>query len=248
MNIEQNRYFLKDSIRKTIDYSRTDQSLKVDPPPVVKPFDETAPRINLPPPGEWGDTGRADFLETVRKRRSRRKYSNSPFSMGEIAYLAWTTQGVQKMAGNVATLRPVPSAGARHAFETYIVVNRVEGLEKGIYRYLPVEHQLILEEKNPRAPVGIAEACFGQKFIGTAAAVFVWTTIPYRMEWRYGLASHKMIALDAGHVCQNLYLACEAIGAGACGIAAYDQEEVDALLGVDGDEEFTIYLAPAGKL
>jgi len=68
------------------------------------------------------------------------------------------------------------------------------------------------------------------------------------MEWRYGLAAHKLIALDAGHVCQNLYLACEALGAGACAIAAYDQEAVDRLLGVDGREEFVVYLAPAGKL
>jgi nitroreductase len=54
--------------------------------------------------------------------------------------------------------------------------------------------------------------------------------------------------LDAGHVCQNLYLASEAIGAGTCAIAAYDQEKMDALLDVDGMEEFTIYLAPVGKI
>ncbi|MFO7569003.1 MAG: nitroreductase family protein, partial [Smithellaceae bacterium] len=68
-----------------------------------------------------------------------------------------------------------------------------------------------------------------------------------RMEWRYDLAAHKVIAIDAGHVCQNLYLACEAIGAGTCAVAAYDQEACDALLGVDGHEEFTIYLAPVGN-
>ena len=67
------------------------------------------------------------------------------------------------------------------------------------------------------------------------------------MEWRYGLAAHKVIAPDAGHVCQNLYLACEAISAGTCAIAAYHQERMDALLRVDGEEEFTIYLAPVGK-
>lgn len=64
---------------------------------------------------------------------------------------------------------------------------------------------------------------------------------------RNGLASHKVIALDAGHVCQNLYLACEAVGAGACAIAAYDQDAMDELLGVDGRDEFTVYLAPVGK-
>ncbi len=68
-----------------------------------------------------------------------------------------------------------------------------------------------------------------------------------RMEWRYDLAAHKVIAIDAGHVCQNLYLACTSLGLGTCAIAAYHQEACDELLGVDGEEEFTIYLAPVGR-
>jgi SagB-type dehydrogenase family enzyme len=68
------------------------------------------------------------------------------------------------------------------------------------------------------------------------------------MEWRYGLAAHKVIALDAGHVCQNLYLACSAIGAGTCAIAAYHQDLMDQLLDIDGESEFTLYLAPVGKI
>ncbi len=71
---------------------------------------------------------------------------------------------------------------------------------------------------------------------------------PYRMEWRYGLTAHKVIALDAGHVCQNLYLACEAVGAGTCAVAAYHQQLMDRLVRVDGSEEFVIYLAPVGKI
>ena len=67
------------------------------------------------------------------------------------------------------------------------------------------------------------------------------------MEWRYGLAAHRAILLDAGHVCQNLYLACEAIEAGTCAVGAYDQEAMDRLLGLDGEEELVIYLAPVGK-
>jgi SagB-type dehydrogenase family enzyme len=76
----------------------------------------------------------------------------------------------------------------------------------------------------------------------------MWSAIPYRMEWRYGLAAHKVILLDAGHVCQNLYLACEAIGAGTCAVAAYDQELMDKLLRIDGNDEFVIYLAAVGKV
>ena len=120
-------------------------------------------------------------------------------------------------------------------------------LESGLYRYLPFDGQLARLRLDPEIGRKAAMACFGQGFIAAAAVTFFWTAIPARMEWRYDLAAHKVIAIDAGHVCQNLYLAGQAIGAGVCAVAAYDQEACDELLGVDGDEEFTIYLAPVGK-
>ena len=107
---------------------------------------------------------------------------------------------------------------------------------------------MYLESLEDNLKEKIVEATLGQYFIGTAPVVFVWTTIPYRMEWRYSIAAHKVIAIDAGHVCQNLYLACEAIKAGTCAVGAYHQELMDKLIGVDGEDEFTIYLAPVGKV
>ena len=123
----------------------------------------------------------------------------------------------------------------------------ITGLEPAIYRYLPVEHQLVLVRAVPDLGARIAQAALGQAFVGKAAATFVWTAVPYRMEWRYGLAAHKVIAIDIGHVCQNLYLTCAAIKAGTCAVAAYHQAAMDDLLGVDGDDEFALYLAPVGK-
>jgi SagB-type dehydrogenase family enzyme len=125
---------------------------------------------------------------------------------------------------------------------------RVTGLESGIYRYLPLDHSLVPVRTVDRLPAQLAAATRGQGFSGQAAVSFLWTAIPTRTEWRYAEASYKVIALDAGHVCQNLYLACEAIGAGTCAIAAYNQTLADELLGVDGEEEFTVYIAPVGKV
>jgi SagB-type dehydrogenase family enzyme len=162
--------------------------------------------------------------------------------------LLWATQGVRQQDTLGAVLRTVPSAGNRHALETYLAVQRVNGVEPGFYRYLPLEHQLLHLFDEEQMPGKLTEATLGQTFVGHAAVVFIWTTIPYRMEWRYGLAAHKVIALDAGHVCQNLYLACEAIGAGTCAVAAYHQQLMDRLVRVDGQEEFVVYLAPVGKV
>jgi len=167
--------------------------------------------------------------------------------MDELAFLLWATQGVRQKLDAATALRTVPSAGARHALETYLCVFRVTGLDAAVYRYLPLEHALLLEFVEPKASEKLVEGTLGQGFVSRAAVVFIWTTIPARMEWRYDLAAHKAIALDAGHVCQNLYLACEAIGAGTCAVAAYHQEKMDEFLRLDGEEEFTIYLAPVGK-
>jgi SagB-type dehydrogenase family enzyme len=90
-------------------------------------------------------------------------------------------------------------------------------------------------------------ATLGQVFVGNSAVTFVWSCVPYRGEWRYNITSHKAMLLDAGHVCQNLYIACEAVGSGTCAIAAYDQRLCDELIDVDGTEEFTVYLAPVAK-
>lgn len=92
------------------------------------------------------------------------------------------------------------------------------------------------------------EYTFGQSFIGKGSVVFMWSCVPYRSEWEYNISAHKAILLDAGHMCQNLYLACESIGIGTCAIASYKQKEMDQFLKINGEEEFVIYLAPVGKI
>jgi len=241
---DRGRYFLKDRVRKSVDFSRTDQYLGVEPPPIQKPLPEGAMVIELPDPHGFG---KISMEEAISGRESRRSYLPENISLAELSFILWATQGVRGVPEQGHALRTVPSAGCRHALETYLAVFRVTGLEKGIYRYLPAGHKLVLLKKPEGLETETARAALGQRFAGRSAVTFVWTAIPYRMEWRYGDAAYKVIALDAGHVCQNLYLACEAIGAGTCAIAAYDQEKADRLAGVDGEEEFVIYMAPVGK-
>ncbi len=241
------RYFLKDSIRQEIDFSQTPQARGYAPPPLEKPFDPNAKRLDLVPPGKWPAIRSVALEAAIARRESRREYTRDPLTLEELSFLLWATQGIRARLNSGTALRTVPSAGARHAIETYLVVFRITDLEEGVYRYLPVEHQLLWEFSEPDLRSKLIDAVLNQRFVGEAAVVFVWTTIPYRAEWRYHLAAHKAIALDAGHVCQNLYLACEAIEAGTCAVAAYHQEKMDRLLRVDGEDEFVIYLAPVGK-
>lgn len=245
---EQYRLFLKDTIRKRIDFSRTDQNRGVDPPPIEKPVPDKALRIDLPEVRAGKGISDIGLLEAIRNRRSHRTFLGRRLTLDELAFLLWATQGIRGRIDRGHAYRTVPSAGCRHALETYLCVLNVDALEAGVYRYLPLEHQLLFEFTEDRLGEKLVEAAFDQPYPGKAAATFIWTAVPYRMEWRYDLAAHKVIAIDAGHVCQNLYLACEAIGAGTCAIAAYDQEAMDRLLRIDGIDEFAIYMAPVGKV
>lgn len=285
------RFFLKDTIRKEIDFSRCDQHRGLPPPPVQKPYAPHQKVIDLVAPRDLlagaGSELALPLIQAINRRRSVRTYSDTPLTLRELSFLLWATQGLNGMPNPAVTIRTVPSAGARHALETYLYIRNVVGnervpavgergmdrigsgadtgaiteantetpdgnggtylLEEGIYRYLPLTHQLVHEFGQRNLSGRIAAACFGQRFVSAGAATFFWAAIPSRMEWRYGLAAHRVIALDAGHVCQNLYLACEAVGAGTCAIGAYDQDMLDSLLQLDGEEEFVIYLAPVGK-
>lgn len=238
--------FLKDDIRQETNFRSTDQNNGVPMPAIEKAAAPDARTIPLPEP-EALEIGAIALKEAIAHRESRRKFTAQSVSLEELSFLLWSTQGVRVWRQQNA-LRTVPSAGNRHALETYLAVFNVTGLAPGIYRYLPSRHQLVLESTPDHLKDRMIAAAMNQYFAASGAVTFIWTTIPYRMEWRYAEASYKVIALDAGHVCQNLYLACEAIGAGTCAIAAYNQQSADQLLKVDGEKEFVVYMAPVGKI
>jgi len=247
MKIEELRAFLTDRIRMETDFSQTDQNKGIAPPPIEKPAPKGAKIYQLPPWESAVQFQNQNLVDLIANRKSTRLFDKKSLTLEELSFLLWATQGIrQKNAYNI--LRNVPSAGNRHSFETYLCIREVESLPLGIYRYLPSSHSLVFLYAPDNMAEALNFATLGQSFVGKAPVTFVWSTLLYRMEWRYGQASYKVIAVDAGHVCQNLYLAAGAIGCGTCAIGAYHQDYMDQLIQVDGEDEFVVYLAPVGKL
>lgn len=225
---------------------RSDQVAGVEQPPLEQDFDTGGNIIKLPIPDELV-TEKINLRELIENRRSVRKYSKKALTSEELSYLLWCTQGIKETIGRSATIRTVPSAGARHAIETYLLVNNVEGIKPGLYTYAAGKHSLVQLDTDGNVSEMVIAGCLGQGFIGMSAVTFIWTTVIYRMTWRYGERGYRYIHLDAGHICQNLYLAAESIGCGACAIAAFSDDEVNRILGIDGERQFVLYLATVGK-
>jgi len=200
-----------------------------------------APKFKLPAPERAGGMA---VWEAVGRRRSVRDFRNSPMSAADLSQILWASQGVTKIMGEYA-LRSAPSAGALYPIETYLSVQVVEGIEPGIYHYSVREHELdLLRPGDFRETV--AEAALNQGFLAEAAVVFAWTAVFTRSKWKYKERAYRYVYLDAGHIAQNVALAAVALGLGSCQIAALYDDEVNAVLGVDGKEESIVYMTALG--
>lgn len=241
--IESNRNFMKSGFNSSEKHAKSDQDKGLPAPSLQVSPKSGNEIISLPPLVDVN----MNLSEAMLQRRSLRKYDKSAMSLAELSFILETSCKVQKVLGdNIASFRPAPSGGARHPFETYIVVQNVEGLSSGSYHYLPLSHQLEklsvnIDEKEIIASVN------GQKFVSGANVIFYFAVIPYRAEWRYSDKSHKVMLLDLGHLGQNVCLAAEAVAAGACPIASYDQDISDNLFELDGENAYISYIIPVGK-
>ena len=250
-NAESHLSYLKGYIEGQ-SYPKSDQARGVQVPSYEKPAGEDQTIVRLPDP-KAVKLVEPDVFRCLDNRVSSRAFKDSAITLDELSFLLWATQGIKKAADDErhqhhSVKRTVPSAGSRHPFETYVAASNVVGLAQGIYRYLASANSLVLESVPEDLKSKVSEAAIGQRFCGAAPVFLLWSIIPYRTIWRYGLPmSVKAMTLDSGHVGQNLHVACAALGLGTCMIGAYNQLYMDNLFGLDGKEEFAFYMAPIGR-
>ncbi len=245
--IEKGREFIRYDVVDDAEIELTDQQKKLPQPPLVKEK-MSQKQINLPIEFQSLNL-KNDILSIIRDRESHRVYTECEMTLTELSFLLWATQGIKSIRGNnYATLRTVPSGGARHEFETYLAIRNIIGITPGIYHYLPLTHQIELLSKPDNMEDRLTDALAEQGWAAKANVVFIWTTIPYRSEWRYTYFAHRIILVDIGYVSQNLYIACESIGLGTCAIGAFDRKKCDTLIGLNTEEEFTILASPVGTI
>jgi len=209
-------------------------------PPLYKEYPDS-PKIEL---AAFEPTEPLTLHRALKQRKSVRDFQQKPLSKDQLSYLLWASTGIQRTEHGYE-FRTAPSAGALYPIETYVVVNNIKNLEKGLYHYFIKAHQLEqLKQGSFAGP--ITAAALGQSMCATAAAVFVWTAVFARSKFKYGQRAYRYIYLEAGHIAENLTLAAVGLNLGSCEIGALYDDRVNAILDIDGTEESVICMAVLG--
>ena len=200
-------------------------------------------QIKLPDPKSLSkDT----LNEVIKNRKSIRIYSNKELNIEQLSFLLWSSTGIQRREHGFE-YRTAPSAGALYPIETYIVINNVKNIEKGVYHY-NIKNHCLEEIKTGDFRIKISEAALNQEICYYAAIVFIWSAIFNRSKCKYGERAYRYIYLDVGHIAENLALCSTSLGLGSCQIGALFDDEVNELIDIDGINESTIYMSAVGNM
>ncbi|MGI5819114.1 MAG: SagB/ThcOx family dehydrogenase [Armatimonadota bacterium] len=213
------------------------------PPDTYKTYEEYLERVALPEPLAGGGPG---IWETIAGRRSRRRFSGEALNLQETSQLLWATQGITGDIQEIE-LRSAASAGALYPNETYVVAQSIDGVAEGVYHYDVRAHELGMLAEGDYSE-DLAQACLGQTWMMNAGAVFVWGAVVARCAWKYQNRAYRYLYLDAGHLGAQLQLAAEGLGLGSCNIAAFFDDEVASLVGIDSRTEIAVYVTAVGRV
>ncbi len=187
--------------------------------------------------------GNVSLEETLVLRRSYRDYSNTPLTLEEAAQILWAAQGIKD---NRHSGRTAPSAGATYPLEVYFIPSNVEGIEIGLYKYLPSTHQLekiSSEDKKEQ----VYNAALSQSSIKNCSALILISGVYERTTFKYGERGIRYVHMEAGHAAQNIYLQGAALQIGTVVIGAFQDEKINRILEFNAEEEL-LYIMPIGKL
>ncbi len=187
-------------------------------------------------------SGGISVEEALASRRSIREYSDAPVALAQISQLLWAAQGITEPDSGKRT---APSAGALYPLEIYLAARNVEGLPQGVYKYDPNDHALNTIKQGDVLPA-LSVAALGQQAVEEGAAALVFAAVYDRTTQKYGERGIRYVHMEVGAAAENVYLQAESLGLGTVIIGAFDDDEVQNIIGMEEDEE-PLAIMPVGK-
>jgi SagB-type dehydrogenase family enzyme len=196
-------------------------------------------RIKLPEPRH---EGALSIEKGLFKRRSARYYTDEPLLFAELSQLLWAAQGITGPQGQ----RTAPSAGGLYPLDVYVVVGDVNGLDEGVYKYIPQGHELLkIMDGDKRAE--LSAASYGQDWVREGAAVIVFSGVYERTARKYGDRAERYVQIEVGSAAQNVYLQAVSLHIGTVFVGAFKDDRVKRILNMT-EKEHPLGIMPVGKV
>ena len=180
--------------------------------------------------------------EALAGRRSTRAFGDRDLTQADLAAVLRAGYGVTGALPVKACapqpLRTAPSAGALYPLELFVAAMRVDGLHARIHHYDPLAGAIV---RLPVPATALRDATPYSDLVSEAAAVLVIAAVFWRSRFKYGLRAYRFTLLEAGHVAQNVLLACAALGLAAVPLGGFFDRRLDELLDLDGVDESALY-------
>lgn len=213
---------------------------------------QSTQRVSLPEPCLDGDV---TVERTLAERRSVRAYDDALLDLDEVSQLLWAAQGVTEPRPDAPEgwrwgpwaggLRTAPSAGALYPLELYLVAGRVEGLDPGVYRYVPLDHALVRTRDGDRGRA-LADAALSQRQVAEAPAVVVFAAEYARAAIKYGERAERYVHIEVGAAAENTMLQAVALGLATVPVGAFRDAAVKEALGLPAEHE-PLLIVPVGR-
>jgi SagB-type dehydrogenase family enzyme len=187
--------------------------------------------------------GKVSVERAIKERRTIRDFQPKPLTLDQLSQLVWSAQGITDERSG---FRAAPSGGALYPLDLYAVVGEggVEGLESGVYYYLPASHSLQLVRKEDRRKE-VARASLWQMWMARAPVILVITSEYERITRKYGKRGIRYAQIEAGHVGENIFLQSGALGLGAGIVGAFRDDAVAKAIGAPEAHE-PLLIMPVG--
>ncbi|MBD3403770.1 SagB/ThcOx family dehydrogenase [candidate division GN15 bacterium] len=208
--------------------------------PLYKSYDD-APRFDLPVP-VGGDL---TVSEAINERRSIRSYADSPLDLEDLARLLLSANGLTGTRGGTAH-RAAPSAGALYPIELYVIAQNVKNLPTGVYHFQPKDSSLA-QVREGVSKEDVLQAGNQQRWVGAAPATFVITARFNRVTVKYSDRGYRYAYMECGMVSENIYLQAASSDLATVAVGAFNDDLMNELLGIDGEDEATLLVMPVGE-
>lgn len=176
--------------------------------------------------------------------------STAPLDLNTLAQSCLRSIGIlkswQRPGGKTLHYRAAGCTGARYHLDLYLITGQLDGLAPGVYHYGAHDHALRLLRKGD-VRGNVAAATGNTPEVARAEAIVVCASTFWRNAWRYQERTYRRAFWDTGTLFANFLSVAAAAGQPATVVMGFADDEINSLIGVDGEREAAIALIALGN-